>query len=324
MQISCPICDTSIEVSKFLIGQKGRCPRCSSKFIIPGSEDDEPEILERGEIPKDEPKPVPPPAESEATEESKPEPEPAPAPEPRRQRPAAKSSSGAPRVRSSGARGPRLPAAGGAPARAPARPVVVRQSSGAFGFLFAIVLAALVGVVVYVMMDKNSPPPVADDGPNEEEPVKEEPKPRPQPQPVVPADPVGPDEGESIAVYASVLKPVFEAKCVSCHGAEKAKGRLAMHTYEKLMAGGGNGPIVEPDSEDPQRIEMIYRAELPEDDEEHMPPQGKPQLTADELAVLKWWVKEGAHERLDSHEAPDELRQKIEALAKVQGVADAG
>jgi mono/diheme cytochrome c family protein len=302
MKISCPICDTSIEVSKFLVGQKGRCPRCASKFLIPESPDDEMEVLERGEIPDDEPEPAPPPPPPKS--KSKPEPEPI----------AEKESSSPPKVRpATGTRGPRMPATG-APVRTAARPVVVKQSSGAFGFLFAIVLAALVGVIVYVMMDKQ--------GGNE---VVEKPKPEPvkvvqaQPKPrvVEPVEPLEEPEIEGIPVYAKVLQPVFEAKCVSCHGAEKAKGRLAMHSYEKLMAGSGNGPITQPDDDDPNRIEMIFRAELPEDDEEHMPPQGKPQLSAEELAILKWWIKEGAHEDIESTEAPDDVRKKIEALAKL-------
>ena len=90
-----------------------------------------------------------------------------------------------------------------------------------------------------------------------------------------------------------------------------------MHTYEMLMAGSGNGSIISPDEDDASRIEMIFRAELPEADEEHMPPQGKPQLTADELAILKWWIEAGAHEDIDSNEAPEEVRKKVQELAKL-------
>ena len=303
MKISCPICSTEIEVSKFLVGQKGRCPRCASKFIIPENPGDETEILERGEIPEEEPEPVPPPPPPKKESQPKPKPEPEPEPEekaPTKVKPA------------TGTRGPRMPATG-APARTAARPVVVKQSSGAFGFLFAIVLAALVGVIVYVMMDKQKQPAVAPKEP-EKEPVKV--VKRPQPRPVNPVEPVVETEVEGIPVYSKVLQPVFEEKCVSCHGADKAKGRLAMHTYEKLMAGGGNGSIVEADADDATRIEMIFRAELPEDDEEHMPPQGKPQLTADELAILKWWIKEGAHQDIESTEAPEDIRKTIEKLAQ--------
>ena len=55
--------------------------------------------------------------------------------------------------------------------------------------------------------------------------------------------------------------------------------------------------------------------DLPESDDEHMPPQGKPQLTPQELAILKWWVKEGAYEDTEHTEAPDELKESIKTLA---------
>jgi len=304
MNISCPICDTSIEVSKFLVGQKGRCPNCSSKFIIPESPDDEMEVLERGEVPKQAPEPVAPPPPQE-------EPAPAPAPAPAA---VEKSPEPAKKAETTGAR--RVMPATGAPVHSHARPVVVKQSSGAFGFLFAIVLAALVGVIVYVMMDKRRGDDPAVLSQPEPEPVKVV-KPEPAPQPKAPVIPVIEPDADGIAVYEKVLQPLLEEKCTGCHGAEKAKGRLAMHTYEKLMAGGGNGSIVTPDEDDASRIEMIFRAELPESDDEHMPPQGEPQLSADELAILKWWIKAGAHQDIDSNEAPEDVRKKVKELAKL-------
>lgn len=304
MKFSCPICDTSIEVSKFLVGQKGRCPRCSSKFLVPESENDEIEILERGEIPEDGPEPEP-------------VPEPAPPAKAEPKKPAAPATPPKVSTKPAAAAGSRIvvPATGAAPARTAARPVVVKQSSGAFGFLFAIVLAALVGVVVYVMMEREKNRQAAAAKAAEPKIVKVIEKPVRPRQPVVPV--VEPDEPEpeGIPVFAKVIQPVLEAKCVSCHGAEKRKGRLAMHTFEALAAGSGNGPIVEADADDANRIELIFRAELPETDDEHMPPQGKPQLTPEELAIIKWWIKEGAHEDIESNEAPDDIRQKIEGLA---------
>ena len=39
---------------------------------------------------------------------------------------------------------------------------------------------------------------------------------------------------------------------------------------------------------------MIYRLLLPLNDEDHMPPQGKPQPTLAEIAALQWWIDCGA------------------------------
>ena len=35
--------------------------------------------------------------------------------------------------------------------------------------------------------------------------------------------------------------PIFDQKCISCHGEEKQKGKLRMDTYEALIAGGKEG-----------------------------------------------------------------------------------
>jgi hypothetical protein len=40
---------------------------------------------------------------------------------------------------------------------------------------------------------------------------------------------------EDPAVYSHVIAPIFEAKCVGCHGADKQKGKLRMDTYAALL-----------------------------------------------------------------------------------------
>ncbi len=53
MRISCPICDTGFNVAEKQVGQKGLCPKCSTKFIIPSDPDDDIEILAEGEFPEE-------------------------------------------------------------------------------------------------------------------------------------------------------------------------------------------------------------------------------------------------------------------------------
>ena len=82
----------------------------------------------------------------------------------------------------------------------------------------------------------------------------------------------GKEFSSPLKVYESVISPVLEAKCVSCHGAEKDKGKLRMHSKEALIKGGrgaGEDIIVKGEVDD---SELIYRITLPKDDEEAMPP----------------------------------------------------
>lgn len=94
-------------------------------------------------------------------------------------------------------------------------------------------------------------------------------------------------------VYRDVIAPIMQAKCVSCHGEEKKKGKLQLHDYAAIMKGGGDGPntVIAKNSKDSL---MLVRANLPTDDDEHMPPSDEPQLTKEEIAILKWWIESGA------------------------------
>ncbi|MBK1878605.1 c-type cytochrome domain-containing protein [Pelagicoccus mobilis] len=92
--------------------------------------------------------------------------------------------------------------------------------------------------------------------------------------------------------YTDVVHPIIDAKCVSCHGPKKKKGKLRVDTYEALMLGGDFGPCIEPgDSYESLFVELM---ELPMDDEEHMPPEDEHQMTQEEIDVIKWWIDEGA------------------------------
>ena len=105
-------------------------------------------------------------------------------------------------------------------------------------------------------------------------------------------------ESDPMKVYDAIINPVLEAKCVSCHGAEKDKGKLRMHTKESLIKGGrgaGDAIIVKGEVEE---SELIFRITLPKDDEEAMPPLEDQAhynpVTEEELSVLKSWIKLGA------------------------------
>ncbi len=92
--------------------------------------------------------------------------------------------------------------------------------------------------------------------------------------------------------HAAVIQPIFQQACVSCHGPEKAKGGLRMHTAASLLAGGDSGPVLQPTGAD--RSPLGKRLALPLDVEEHMPPDGKRQLTEAEMALVRWWLDAGA------------------------------
>ncbi len=93
-------------------------------------------------------------------------------------------------------------------------------------------------------------------------------------------------------IYQSFIQPILQKKCVACHKPSKKKGGLVMTTVTDLMKGGKSGQLF--NSEQPQESEFLKRINLPIDEKKHMPPKGKSQLTADEITLLTWWIKNNA------------------------------
>jgi hypothetical protein len=93
-------------------------------------------------------------------------------------------------------------------------------------------------------------------------------------------------------VFSTLIHPILERRCSACHGPEKHKGGLSMESYDALLKGGEHGLVIIAGKalDSP----MIHRVLLPLNDDDHMPPDGKPQPTLAEIAVLQWWIERGA------------------------------
>lgn len=98
---------------------------------------------------------------------------------------------------------------------------------------------------------------------------------------------------EEAVVFADLVQPILDNKCLSCHNNKKAKGELIMETRELLLKGGKNGKLWD-NAQDDLGL-MMKRIHLPLEDKKHMPPSGKPQLTGEEITVLQAWIKSGAN-----------------------------
>lgn len=97
---------------------------------------------------------------------------------------------------------------------------------------------------------------------------------------------------EDAVVFADMVNPILKNKCMSCHNSKKAKGALIMETADLLLKGGETGPLWE--KGEPGLSLLLQRVHLPLKEKKHMPPQGKPQLTENEIQILYSWIKKGA------------------------------
>ncbi|MDR3714455.1 MAG: hypothetical protein P4L51_16710 [Puia sp.] len=89
-------------------------------------------------------------------------------------------------------------------------------------------------------------------------------------------------------VFEDIVQPILDRKCGSCHNGAKQKGGLSLENLNALLKGGKHGPIIVPGR--PTASEMIKRVSLDPGDKKFMPSDGKPPLSAEEAALLKWWI----------------------------------
>ena len=120
-----------------------------------------------------------------------------------------------------------------------------------------------------------------------------------------------PDDPE---IFTDIIMPVLEAKCVSCHNPDKNEGGLLLTGYSEIAAGGKSGSVL--NTGNASGGELLHRLLLPTDDEAHMPPVEKSQLTTQELALCVAWMQAGApgQMRLSEMEDESELAALINAI----------
>jgi hypothetical protein len=86
------------------------------------------------------------------------------------------------------------------------------------------------------------------------------------------------------------IKPIFESKCYKCHGAEKDKGGLALHTKKHAFSDPNGEVILEPGKPE---ASLLFKKLTTEDEDDVMPPKGH--LPKEQITLIKQWIKEGAH-----------------------------
>ena len=91
-----------------------------------------------------------------------------------------------------------------------------------------------------------------------------------------------------------------------------------MDEIELLKKGGENGPVFIAEKSD--ESELIKRCLLPLEDENHMPPKGKTQLSEGQVAILSWWIDQGApvDKKVAELKTADAVKPALAALGKPQ------
>ncbi len=87
--------------------------------------------------------------------------------------------------------------------------------------------------------------------------------------------------------FREIIRPLFEAKCLRCHGAKAHKADLDLSAPAGILKGGESGPVIVPGRPDKSLLfEKVHSGT--------MPPGKKDRLSATEVESIRRWINEGA------------------------------
>ncbi len=115
-------------------------------------------------------------------------------------------------------------------------------------------------------------------------------------------------------VYRDIVQPILYNDCYSCHGPYKQKGGLRLDNFVLIMKGGKDGKVINTQIADSS--ELIRRLLLPKEDDDHMPPRQKHQPSEKQIALLHWWIQQGADtgKHVKDLQQPEKLKPILLAL----------
>ena len=96
--------------------------------------------------------------------------------------------------------------------------------------------------------------------------------------------------------FAEDILPIFKGRCANCHqpGAEGyGKSGLDLTTYEGLMKGTKNGPMVIP--KDPDSSNLMWLLDWRASPQLRMP-HGRKKLSTCDRNDIRAWIREGARD----------------------------
>jgi len=125
--------------------------------------------------------------------------------------------------------------------------------------------------------------------------------------PAVDISKLPPPSARKDVTYAKDIKPLFDASCIDCHGAEKKKAGLRLDSLEAVLKGSKEGKVVEVGKSEKSSL-VIAVSQL--DPEMTMPPKkkgggggaggsgggGQPPkpLTPEQVGLVRAWIDAGA------------------------------
>lgn len=112
--------------------------------------------------------------------------------------------------------------------------------------------------------------------------------------------------------YVKQIAPIFQKRCVGCHNADDAEGKLSLESYADIQKGGEHGPSIQPGNIASSRLLQLVTGKA----KPVMPPEDEERLTSEEIALLIAWIETGAK----GPDGKEPVRRKL-MVPKIKGAA---
>jgi hypothetical protein len=100
-------------------------------------------------------------------------------------------------------------------------------------------------------------------------------------------DDTEPDTGSGDLVsFKDDVMPIFQSRCIKCHGGERTEKKFDMTSYDKLMAGSEKGAVlVAGDAAASKMLQLIEQGKMP---------KRSAKLLPDQIQLIIDWINQGA------------------------------
>lgn len=127
-----------------------------------------------------------------------------------------------------------------------------------------------------------------------------------------------PTSVEEAMLYEDVVQPMLIRRCGQCHREGKLKGELSIQTLPDLLKGGKSRAAIVGGKL--HESELYERITMDPSNEKFMPTDGKPPLTKEETAIIKWWIEKGnamGGIKIADIKNADEIKPRIASFLKL-------
>ena len=105
--------------------------------------------------------------------------------------------------------------------------------------------------------------------------------------------PLAPDHAlkmaKGLALFKSAIRPLFEERCLKCHGGKAVESEFDLSDREGMLKGGTHGKVVEPGKSAASRLLKLVRHQ-----QDPNMPKGGAKLPDEAIAKLAEWIDLGA------------------------------